>query len=248
MTTHPPNVEELVVRYLDRQLTPEEEQAWEEHYFSCDACFPLLQQEIALREHLSRHPIRPAKAATTAPSGWTSLLRRLREWGGPSNLVLAGTCAVALFVAARGVILERRQGVELESLREPRRIVSRVTLGTARSGGELPVVSLPSGAREGTVVSFHLLEPVAGGDLFRVALVDASGREWWRDVIRPEGMVTTLSLVMGPEATHGEHRLRVEEIRESTGEVLALSEQPFRIVPSVGPPQSSRPTSTTPDQ
>ena len=68
--------EEVVERYVRNQLTPEDHQAFEEHYFACDECFAKVQamerliagvQELARRGELS-----DAEGQSRAPYSWLS--------------------------------------------------------------------------------------------------------------------------------------------------------------------------------
>ena len=66
--------EEVVERYVRNQLTPEDHQAFEEHYFACDECFEKVQamerlvagvQELARRGELG-----DTERQSRAPYGW----------------------------------------------------------------------------------------------------------------------------------------------------------------------------------
>lgn len=65
--------EEIIERYARNQLTPEERQAFEEHFFGCDECFAELQSVEAfvagVRDASARGLLNDQRA--TAPSIWT---------------------------------------------------------------------------------------------------------------------------------------------------------------------------------
>ena len=86
--------EEIIERYARKQLTPEEQQAFEEHFVACEECFQKLQEMdrflAGMRDAGERGLLNERAQATAA--GWS-------RWFLPA--LAAATCAV-LFVGASG--------------------------------------------------------------------------------------------------------------------------------------------------
>ena len=86
--------EEIVERYARKQLTPEEQQAFEEHFFGCEECFEKLQKMdrfLAGMRDAGERGLLNERAPATA-GGWS-------RWFLPA--LAAATCAV-VFAAASG--------------------------------------------------------------------------------------------------------------------------------------------------
>jgi CHAT domain-containing protein len=94
--------QDLVSRYVGRKLSPEEAEAFEEHYFACDRCWAEVQQGTEVRAALREEKV-SAGAVRVRP-------RRISPvWG-----ALAVAAAVALAIG--GILLRSKSGSKLEDL------------------------------------------------------------------------------------------------------------------------------------
>lgn len=238
MSEHPANLDDLVECYLEGQLSPEEQEAWENHYFTCDECSLVLKQALAVRKYLERFPPELSHRHSSWPA---RLARAIRSRLRPTDFVLATACALALVVAGRGVLVQRAQQSRIAVLEAPRRVVDRQVVALPRSGSDAPVVHVSAAEGNGTLLVFYLPAPAAGKVAFHLSLEDPSGRIVWRDTLAAEGDVTAVSLVLGgPRTAPGRYRLLVESGHEH-------STIPFTVARD-DPRQSALPTSTNPDQ
>src|SRR5215813_4946344 len=66
--------QEIIERYVRNQLAPEERQAFEEHFFSCDACFEKLQATewfvAGIRDAAARGVLSAALPSWRTASWW----------------------------------------------------------------------------------------------------------------------------------------------------------------------------------
>ena len=155
--------EEIVERYARKQLTPEEQQAFEEHFFGCDECFQKLQEMdrflAGMRDAGERGLL--SERARGSAAGWG-------RWFVPA--LAAATCAV-LFGAASGWMylqeisrlrgeldqatrqlnIEKRERAELEqkeaAVETAEANVPLVMLQTSRAEEKPATTVLPKGAR-----------------------------------------------------------------------------------------------------
>jgi hypothetical protein len=155
--------EEIVERYARKQLTPEEQQAFEEHFFGCEECFQKLQEMdrflAGIRDAGERGLLNErAQGAATGRSRWFL------------PALAAATCAALLAAASgwmylreiprlRGELdqartqlnVEKQQRAELEqkaaAIETAEVNVPLVMLQTSRDGEGPTTAVLPMGAR-----------------------------------------------------------------------------------------------------
>jgi hypothetical protein len=156
--------EEIIERYARHQLSSEEGRAFEEHFFSCDACFEKLQATerfiAGVRDAAGRRRLDNGPAETGKTRGW---------WLFPgfalsscATVVLAGLVIWVFLVRLPGLRRERdevtaklhaEQGLRAELEREigresaPQTNVPFVMLEAARGGPTSNEAIVPAGAR-----------------------------------------------------------------------------------------------------
>jgi len=154
--------EEIVERYARKQLTPEEQHAFEEHFFGCEECFQKLQDMdrflAGMRDASERGLLNESARPTASAWGRWFLLA-----------VAAATCAVLLGVASGWMYLreiprlrdeldqttkqlniEKQQRAEVEqkaAVETAEANVPLVMLQTSRAGEGPATAVLPKGAR-----------------------------------------------------------------------------------------------------
>jgi hypothetical protein len=240
----PQQVEQLIERYLRHEMSPDEEQAWEEHYLSCDHCFRLLRQtetvalfvraEAAAKERTAEAPAREA--------GWRTLLGSvLQPFLHPAGLRPSLVAALALLVVGVPAIvgwlrvgtLQRR----LDDLRQPAIPLASYSLrgpyrgpeGTDLATG--PEIQLRKGGGA-FLLRIPALAGVKPSSTYRAYVVDPQGRTVWTSGdLEVEGAARGFRIYC--QATFfrpGHHDLRLEEIHPTSGEVLQTFTFPFEIV------------------
>lgn len=142
---------ELVERYARHRLLPEEQQAFEEHFFDCEECFEKVQEaerfQAAVRDASERGLLDDESRAGLSSRGGTWLL-----WA-----LTATACASVAFVAIAGWMYF----VQIPTLRgELDREAAQLKLLQARP--ELPQTANPSEGAEANVALVMLQASRAG--------------------------------------------------------------------------------------
>jgi CHAT domain-containing protein/Flp pilus assembly protein TadD len=94
--------QDLVSRYVGQKLSPEEAEAFEEHYFGCDQCWDEVQAATEVRAALQAQVATPRE---TAPKTVESRLVR-GPWGNWG--LLAAAAAVAIVALSAGLLVLKR--------------------------------------------------------------------------------------------------------------------------------------------
>jgi hypothetical protein len=89
--------EEIVERYARKQLTPEDQQAFEEHFFGCDECFKKLQETERFIAGI-RNAADRGLLNDKSPAAFASGRRTWFVWA-----LAATTCAAVVLAAAIGL-------------------------------------------------------------------------------------------------------------------------------------------------
>ncbi len=241
-TSHSPDqIQDLIERYLNHELSPEEEQQWEEHYFSCDECFRRLE-ECAIAVSVVRE-----EAPAVLGLGWQA--KREATWKGILRFVvqpvlqpvaMQPALAAALVLVVVGIpavigwmrasSLQRRlTQLQLPSVPQ----ASYVLEGAYRGEEQGPVtrVTLPP-AGGPFLLSFHVMEVQDRSSVYRAEIVDPSGRTvWTEEQLRPLGRYGTFTLLcQTPFFEPGDYELHVHEVRPTDGTTLKQFVFPFQII------------------
>ncbi len=240
----PEQVEQLIERYLRHEMSPHEEQQWEEHYLSCDHCFRLLQQtEVVGRfvRGMAAGEGKLAAAPAVQPSWRTFLGFVLQPFLHPGKLRPALVTALALLVVGvpailgwlRVSMLQRT----LDGLRQPTiPMVSYFLRGPHRGPegvdlGPSPEIQLP----EDEAAFLLRVPPLPGADLssaYRAHVTGPRGDTVWRSMdLRIEDATRGFRIFCrSPFFEPGRHTLHIEEVRPTDGEVLQTFTFPFQII------------------
>jgi hypothetical protein len=240
----PEQVEQLIERYLRHEMSPDEEQAWEEHYLSCDHCFRLLQQTEVVGRFVrgATAAERKAAATTAAEPSWRAFLDFvLQPFLRPVTLRPALVTALALLAIGVSAIIGWVQvGVlqrKLDILKLPSIPLASYSLDGPRrgpEGGELPTgaeIQLPKD--EG---AFLLRVPPLPGthpaSLYRAHIEGAGGTTVWAsDNLTMEGAARGFRIYCRSAFFEsGHHTLHIEEVRPADGAVLQTFTFPFEIL------------------
>jgi hypothetical protein len=169
--------EELIERYARHQLNPEEQRAFEEHFFSCDGCFAKVQVTerfiAGVRDAARRNLLDSGAAETEKTRGW---------WLFP-GFALSSTAAVVLAALVIWVFLIRLPGLRRDLNEATARLHSEQSLRAdlekearqeSATQGNVPFVMLE--ATRGSVPSNEVTVPAAGRHLLLWAELGGESR------------------------------------------------------------------------
>ncbi|SRR5579859_5625815 len=154
MITHDEAVKDLLAeRYLLGELNTAEREAYEEHLFSCDACFEQVRVGTEFVAHL-RHIGTDDPQAPLAPGFMSNLMASVRQ---PLTATFFG---LLLFTGGLTIF----QSSEISHLKEPRPEIRSVLTGVAHGSGETHLIQVPKNsslslnveyARKGEFISYQ---------------------------------------------------------------------------------------------
>lgn len=240
----PEQVEQLIERYLRHEMTPDEERQWEEHYLSCDHCFPLLEQTAEVARFV-RGVAAAEKKVSAAPArerGWRAFLGSvLQPFLHPVTLRPALATVLALVVVGIVAIMGwMRVGTlqqRLDNLRRPTIPLATYSLRGPYRGPEGidlasgPKVQLPK--NQGTfLLRAPALTATDPSSIYRARIEGPAGTTVWTSGnLKIEGEARSLRIFcQGAFFEPGPYKLYIEEVRPTDGEVLQTFSFPFRIV------------------
>ena len=161
-------------RYLLGEMTPEDRDAFEEHFFGCPECAAAVREGAAIAAAIRTDAIaRPSEIRRRPVTGW-----------------LAAAAAILIALAAVPLVQNIRLRSEVETLRAPR-LIEGVTFltGTTRSAQEATTVS----ASRSFVLAFDV-PPQTGARRYVVRVVDDAGKVVATSTVTPEGARDTQQL------------------------------------------------------
>lgn len=227
----------LMERYLRRELSPEEEQAWEAHYFQCESCFAALE-ELALITRVVREELGRSERAVSPcreRRRWWPFLGRM-----PRLAVLRPALAFGLILtlgaaALVGWLKVRQLSRQVTDLVAPTAHLVTFALEEGTRSATSPV-EIPS-SRGHFLLQFTLLQPQTPGSSYVARILDSRARTVWTQAdLRPQGPFGVFALLChGSFFPEGDYLLQVDEVRADNGELLARFTFPFRIQAAVPP-------------
>jgi len=203
-----------VESYLLDELTPEERDQFEEHFFDCQECSTDLRATSgfmdAARKEFRLHPV-PKPATAAKGKSRVALLRPALVW--------AALAASLLVIAYQNVVVYPRVKTEIAALTTPEILPSLSLVNGNSRGGQIPAVT--SGARQ----PFLLLLDIPAEDRFSsytCLLYSPSGSLSWRVEVSAQLAKDTVSIRV-PSAARppGEYTLTVQGNANGTAAELA---------------------------
>ena len=184
MIKHDDAVKDLMAeRYLLGELNAAEREAYEEHFFSCDACFEQIKTGTEFVSHL-RNIATQDPQGPIAPGFMSHLIATARQ---PltitmfSFLVLIGGFAV-------------HQSREISHLKEPRPEIRSVLTGIAHGSGETHVIRIP----RNSALSLNVEYAPKGEFISYQAQIFSSSGKALHSVTLPETQVGTTASIAVP--------------------------------------------------
>ncbi len=226
--------DEIIERYLLRKLSPEEEQLFEEHYFSCDACFAQVKEAekvIYAIKDAARRGVLVTSGATTR-SAFAPLWERIESLLlRPAFALGATVLAIALLYPAwQGLVTLPRLQNELQPQANAPSYQLEYTTNRARAGeGKIAI----NAATRTFILNFVLLEKKTATPKYRAEIVDDENKIVWRtETLKPVGEFGGFSIACHSSFfAPGNYVLKVYEIDPAEGQAVDEFLFPFVIVP-----------------
>jgi len=154
MINHDDAVKDLMAeRYLLGELNTTERDAYEQHLFSCDACFEQIKAGTEFVNHL-RHIGTEGQQPSLLPGFMSRLMTNVRQ---PLTITVLG-----FLIFASGVAIH--QGSVIAHLKEPRPEIRSVLTGVAHGSSDVHLIQVPKNsslnlnveyARKGEFISYR---------------------------------------------------------------------------------------------
>jgi hypothetical protein len=184
MIKHEDAVKDLMAeRYLLGELDAAEREAYEEHLFSCDACFEQVKVGTEFVSHL-RHIGTQDPQAPLAPGFMSHLIASARQ---PLTITMFG---FLVFIGGFAV----HQKSEIAHLKEPRPEIRSVLTGIAHGSGETHVIKIPRNSALSLNVEYA---PKGEFISYQAQILSASGKAL-HAIALPETQVGTTASIAVP--------------------------------------------------
>jgi hypothetical protein len=184
MIKHDDAVKDLMAeRYLLGELDAAEREAYEEHLFSCDACFEQVKVGTEFVSHL-RHIGTQGPQGLTAPGFMSHLIASARQ---PLTITMFS------FLALVGGFAVHQNSV-ISHLKEPRPEIRSVLTGIAHGSGETHVIRIP----RNSALSLHVEYAPKGEFISYQAQILSSSGKALHAVALPETQVGTTASIAVP--------------------------------------------------
>ena len=228
--------EDIVERYILGLTNPEEEVAFEEHYFGCSECFSEVQTTSRIAQ-MVRQEIKKKglEMVTVKSSKRFSLLERFRIPAfAPALATAASVCVlVLLYPAWQGIVTLPALERSVNELRKPQANLQSLFLQQLRSGdaGQLPVVRLHD--KSGYfVLSFNILDTKLESPEFRGQIIDGAGNLVWEvDSLAGAGSYDVYSVLCHSGLFEsGQYTMKVLEIDPADGTTVGETDYDFVVV------------------
>lgn len=176
----------MAERYLLGELNAADREAYEEHLFSCDACFEQVKVGTEFIAHL-RHIGTDDPQAPLAPGFMSRLMMSARQ---PLTVTVFG-----FMLFAGGVAIHQRS--EISRLKEPRPEIRSVLTGVAHGSNETNLIKVPRNSALSLNVEYT---PKGEFISYRAQILSSSGKAL-HAVALPETQVgTTASIALLADA------------------------------------------------
>jgi Putative zinc-finger len=210
-----------VEKYLLDELSPEEKDAFEEHFFSCDECAREIKTGAAFMAHakesLKGGTAQRAAGFVVGPSEVKPHKRDWFAWLRPVYAVPAMALMAGVLIFQNLVQLPAMQH-SLIAMNTPA-VLPNADLKSGSSRGEENVVV----ARAGEIFQLTIDIPDAANAAHTAELYDSSGRKLWSLAIPEDAPKDGLALKMPGDLPEGSYSLVVKQADGGSGEVSRYS-------------------------
>jgi hypothetical protein len=199
-----------VEKYLLDEMSPEEREEFEEHFFVCEACAADLKATAAFLDAAKRVFARGFKASSATPV--LSKPRFAWLWR-PAVLSPAFSLLLAV-IAYQNIVVLPRVGAELAAAQQPEVVTSLSLIGGNSRGGDLPTVSVEKHQSLLLLLDIPSISEAA----VTCVLVAPSGAEVARVPVRAEAAKDTVGIrIPAADWYSGDYTLIVQEAPRAGG-------------------------------
>jgi Putative zinc-finger len=211
----------VVEKYLLDELTPEERDEFEEHFFDCPECATDLRATedfmAVAKKEFQANPTPKPRGAADRKSFFASL------W--PSALVWSALAASLFVVAYQSLVVFPRFATEIAELKAPEVLPSISLVGGNSRGGQIPA------AEVGAARPFLLQLDIPTQDRFSsytCLLYSPSGKLSWRVEVSAQSAKDSVSIrVPSADRQSGEYTLTVQGNTDQAGTPVDLAHYRF---------------------
>lgn len=213
MIDHQEAVKSLMAeRYLLGELNAGEREAYEEHLFSCDACFEQVKAGSEFVGHLRRIG---TEEAAGQPS-WSQMIHRAFRPRPALAFAIMFLCVAGISV---------RQAVIIHQMNAPES-VTVVTVTPAARTSENPLTA----PRQGNFELRTVFQPNPKLQSYRARVVSASGKEVASVAIKNPESGELQVRVNADSFRDGDYVLIVQATDQTTGSTKAIEQRPFKLL------------------
>ena len=214
MIDHEEAVKSLMAeRYLLGELNAAEREAYEEHMFSCDACFDQVKAGTEFVSHLRRIGVEEA-AATLSQPAWPRMLRNAFRPGPALAFAVVSLC-IAIFSAHQALVIRQLKAPET---------VTVFTLTPASRAANKVITAPRNGSFELRVV----FQPKAEFTTYEAQVISAGGKSFARIPVRAP-QTDELQVRLNAENLNDGNYVLVIQATDATGHLSMVNQYPFAL-------------------
>ncbi len=203
-----------VEKYLLDEFSPEEKDAFEEHFFSCDECARQVKLGSAFMAH-AKESLKGVPVVASTPKPVKEPKRRWFEWLSPAFAVPAMALMLGV-LAFQNLIQLPVMHQELVAMNAPA-VLPGADLKSGSSRGEENVVS----AKAGEFFQLTIDIPDTSNAAHTAELDDASGRKLWSLAVPADALKDGLALKMPGDLPSGSYSLVVRQAGSPESDVVS---------------------------
>ena len=212
MIDHQEAVKNLMAeRYLLGELNAGEREAYEEHLFSCNACFEQVKAGTEFVGHLRQIGTEKAEEQPT----WSRLVHLVFR---PSPALAFGV----MFLCTAGVSV--RQAIVIHQMKAPESVIV-VTVPPAARALDKAIIA----PRQGNFELRAVFQPSAKLQSYRARIVSTSGKEIASVAIRNPETAEFQVRLNADSFRDGDYILVVQAVEQTTGKIQVLEQRPFKL-------------------
>lgn len=228
--------EDIIERYLMGELSDQDRNLFENHYFTCDSCFKKVKETekviLGIRDAAQRGVLKE-------PAIKRKKFFNIFDWLHFKNLSPAIAFASLLLVlimiypAWRGIFVVANLKEEVRRLREPQVISAGFDLGVMRSGerGTTKEILIRSDMLSFTL-NFTVLEKSIPSPIYNAEIFDSQKNQVWKgEGLKGQGEYEIFSIIcQSAFFEDGDYSLKVYEINPANRQIENEFLFPFRIL------------------
>jgi len=227
---------EIIERYILKQLTAEEENLFEQHFLECEQCF----NEIQVTEKIIAG-LKNASAKglfnTHKPEEKKifSVNNLFNVFSFHPKLAIAATLLVLILIypAWHGIFTVPQLKKEIANLQAPQIGFQNYFLEITRSGQDAQIINIPANAEhQNFILNFDILEKSIPDPRYNAEIVDGNGTIIWKtENLKWSGNYEVFTIICHSAFfTTGNYILKVYEINSEENKILSEFNFSFKII------------------